>query len=209
MALATYGDLKTSVAAWLARADLTSVIPDFVTLTHADLMRDLRGHLRLQKRDTAFSIATEYVACPTDFLELVSLIVTSTNPPYAINFLPNDKQVDMNGATTGTPKWVAVVGATNNTENFRFSPPPGQTLTATIEYYARLTFFANDAATNWVLTDYPNLYLFGALYHGYTYLQNPQSADQMKSRYDQHLGQLIQAGRRARWGANGMQVRPG
>ena len=31
MALANYSDLKTSVAAWIERDDLTNVIPDFIT----------------------------------------------------------------------------------------------------------------------------------------------------------------------------------
>jgi hypothetical protein len=90
MALVNYGDLKTSVANWLGRSDLTTPIPDFVTLAHKQIMRDLRGHLRLQKRDTAFSISAEYVAAPTDFLELVSMYL-NTSPKQEVQFMTHDR----------------------------------------------------------------------------------------------------------------------
>ena len=209
MALANYGDLKTAIAAWTARADLTTVIPDFVALTHADLMRDLRGHLRLQKRDTAFSITGEYVAAPSDFLEVVSFVITSTTQPFAMSFLPNDTANDTYGGVQDIPQHFTLVGSSSNVENFRFSPPPNGTYTATLEYYARLTFFANDAATNWILTDYPNLYLYGSLYHAFKYMKDPNMAADMLRDYGEVLALLKKAGNKARWGGNGMTVRPG
>ena len=42
MALTTYEELKSSIADYLNRSDLTSVIPDFVTLCEADMNRTLR-----------------------------------------------------------------------------------------------------------------------------------------------------------------------
>ena len=42
MALGTYSELKTSIANYLNRDDLTAVIPDFITLTENRLDRELR-----------------------------------------------------------------------------------------------------------------------------------------------------------------------
>ena len=42
MALSTYTELKASVADWLNRTDLTSVIPDFIALAEAQIERTLR-----------------------------------------------------------------------------------------------------------------------------------------------------------------------
>jgi hypothetical protein len=39
MAISTYTDLKTSIASWLNRDDLTSVIPDFISLAEAGINR--------------------------------------------------------------------------------------------------------------------------------------------------------------------------
>ncbi len=42
MALSTYAELKTSIGDWLNRADLTAVIPDFISLAEAQVERTLR-----------------------------------------------------------------------------------------------------------------------------------------------------------------------
>ena len=42
MAITTYAELKTAIANWLNREDLTSVIPDFISLAEADFNRKLR-----------------------------------------------------------------------------------------------------------------------------------------------------------------------
>jgi hypothetical protein len=206
MALSNYGELKTSVAAWAARSDLTTIMPDFVLLAHKQLMRDLRGHLRLQKRDTAFSVASEYVACPTDFLELVSMHCTSANPAFAVQFMDSDTGTNRYQAVAGVPAYVAVVGSTSNVENFKFSPPPSGTYTMTIEYYASLTFFGNDAATNWILTDHPDLYLYGSLVQASGYLEKGM-VDRALAGYTAALESCKNAGRRARWGGNSMTQR--
>jgi hypothetical protein len=42
MALTTYAELKTSIADFLNRDDLTSAIPDFITLAEADMQRRVK-----------------------------------------------------------------------------------------------------------------------------------------------------------------------
>ena len=208
MALSTYGELKTSIANWGARSDLTSLIPDFVALTHKQIMRDLRGHLRLQKRNTAFVIDGEYVAVPVDFLELISLEI-NTSPPTPVNFLPNDT---LSGAyaESGTPKFVTLVGATTpGTETFRFAPAPSDSTTATIEYYSNVQFFPNDSTTNWILADHPDLYLKGSLYHLFAYIGDVQSAMAAQAAYRDELGLVKRAGNKSRWGVHGLVVRAG
>lgn len=202
MALATYSDLKSAVANWLARADLTSVIPDFITIAHAALMRDLRGHARLQIRNASFSIAAEYVAAPNDFLELVSMYL-NTNPRVYLY------GGDRNETTADVPIRVEVVGSTaGGTESFRFSPPPDTTYTATVEYYGKLAAMSQNSDTNWILTDYPMLYLYRALQEGATYLQDPAKAQQYGALYEDALAKAMQAGNRAHWGGPTLATRP-
>jgi hypothetical protein len=83
MALTTYTELKASVADWLNRTDLTSVVPDFIALAEAQIERTLRTR-QMIVRATA-SIDTEYSAVPADFLETKS-IKLNTNPVTALTF---------------------------------------------------------------------------------------------------------------------------
>ncbi len=69
MALATYSDLKTSLANWLNRTDLTTEIAeDFIVLAE----KDFNSKLRVRKMITQSSITvdSELVALPTGFLQV-------------------------------------------------------------------------------------------------------------------------------------------
>ena len=54
MALGTYADLQTAIAAWVNRTDLTAVIPDFVTLAEERMNR----HLRVRQMEVAMPLTT-------------------------------------------------------------------------------------------------------------------------------------------------------
>ena len=66
MALATYSDLKTAVANYLARSDLTAVIPDFVRLAETRLRRELRIRQMLQVVTTSTVSGDSTVALPAN-----------------------------------------------------------------------------------------------------------------------------------------------
>lgn len=204
MALDTYGGLKTSVAAWLARADLTATVPDFILLAHKQLMRDLRGHLRLQARNPSFALSGEYVQVPDDFLEVVSFR-PNVNYAKAMTFAPNDT-MNTTTASAGTPLEFSMVSGAN-IENFRFAPVPSASMTATLEYYTKLPFFQTDGDTNWILDDHPDLYLYGSLLQATAYLQGDQRLGVWAQAYSSSLDSVKSAGKRARWGGNGMAVR--
>ncbi len=42
MAISTYAELKTSIANWLDREDLTDIIPDFIALAETRHKRELK-----------------------------------------------------------------------------------------------------------------------------------------------------------------------
>jgi hypothetical protein len=87
MALSTYTELKAAVASWLARADLTSTIPDFITLAEAKLNRTLRTR-QMEQRSTA--TATEYMELPTGFIELRNIQLNET-PKVSLEMVSPDE----------------------------------------------------------------------------------------------------------------------
>ena len=52
MAISTYAELKTSIANWLDREDLTDIIPDFIALAETRHKRDFKIR-RMETRVTA------------------------------------------------------------------------------------------------------------------------------------------------------------
>ncbi len=67
MALTTYTELKASIADWLNRTDLTTTIPDFISLAEAQIERTLRTRQMIVRANASFD--SEYGAVPADFLE--------------------------------------------------------------------------------------------------------------------------------------------
>ncbi len=68
MALATYQNLLDSVANYLGRSDLTSQIPDFVTLAELRLARDIRTRRMLKTSTATMTVGDATVGLPSDFL---------------------------------------------------------------------------------------------------------------------------------------------
>ena len=75
MAITTYAELKSSIANWLNRDDLTSVIPDFISLTEAGINRDLRHYKMVNRVDA--TLDSRYVQVPADWLETLRFSLTS------------------------------------------------------------------------------------------------------------------------------------
>ena len=69
MAISTYSELQEAVASWLNRSDLTTTIPDFITLAESRLNRTLR--LRVMETTTTLSLtaSSRTVALPSAFIE--------------------------------------------------------------------------------------------------------------------------------------------
>lgn len=185
MALSNYTELKASVADWLNRTDLTSVIPDFIALAEAQIERTLRTR-QMMVRATA-SIDTEYSAVPADFLETKS-IKLNTNPVTSLTFETVDALDSLKSTTyisTGKPQLFSIVGG-----QIRVLPAPDSTYTAELIYYAKLSKLSSTNATNWLLTQAPDVYLYGSLMQAAPYLKDDARIPVWASIYTRGLEEL-------------------
>lgn len=184
MALSTYAGLKASVADFLNRSDLTTVIPDFITLAEASLNRRVR-HWRMVKRATA-SLSGQFLTLPTDWLEGKN-IQLSTSPVTPLRFA-SIQQLDefrSRNSTQGKPCWFGVHGT-----YLEFVPIPDSTYTVEITYYAKLTAMTDDGDTNWLLTNFPDAYLYGALVHSAPYLRDDERIALWQGKLEQALAEI-------------------
>jgi hypothetical protein len=187
MALTTYTELKTSLADWLNRSDLTSVIPDFISLAEAQMERQLRTRQMIVRANASFAAAAEYGTVPDDFLETKS-IKLNTNPITNLQFQTIDAMDSLSNTTylsSGKPLYFSVVG-----NQFRLLPIPDGAYTAELVYYAKLTKLSSTVATNFLLTQAPDVYLYGSLLQAAPYLQDDARISVWSSLYAAGLEQL-------------------
>jgi hypothetical protein len=206
MTIGTYSELKDAISNWSARADLASGganinrVDEILDNAEAMLNRDFRA-LQQETKNAAYSITGEYVAVPTDFLEVRSFELEVT-PRVALTYMPDDTQVACYGTGSGEPKFFTVAGT-----NFRFAPVPDGTYTATLCYYAKIPALNGTNTTNWFLTAHPDIYLAACQMWTAIFLRDAEGVANWKMAYESLRDGLLRADKRSRWGGNGMMVR--
>ena len=185
MAITNYEGLKTTVASYLARTDLTVQIPDFIQLAEIRLRRELRLRQMLKSVTTSTTGGDSTVALPSDFLQLRDLFV-DTNPVRALNFV-SPSVFSRNGRVTesGLPVYYTIIGS-----EFKFAPAPDSDYTLEMLYYAAPDFLSAESPSNNFLALCPDLLLYGALAEAEPYLMNDARIQLWSAMYDRGVATL-------------------
>lgn len=202
MTISNYGELKTNVADWLNRSDLTSVIPTFIEGAHSKLNQSLRVRQMVQ-RATA-SVDSEYSALPGDFLEIRDIRL-NTDPVRSLEAISSEQQNQERerfGNTAGKPKYFTMIG-----EQLQVFPTPDTTYTMELAYYEKIPDFSGDSSTNWLLTKEPLIYVYGALVHATPYLKDDDRVVLWQTLYRDQFNSLTEENERARYGGTTPRMR--
>ncbi|MEY4429857.1 MAG: hypothetical protein RLZZ182_2546 [Pseudomonadota bacterium] len=180
MALTTYAGLKSSVASWLHRDDLTSIIPDFIALAEARIARDLRIRKQVTNTTLATVGGTQYVTLPTDFLEMENIGLSDTSPPAQLHVVTPEVMDELYpaGYSTAQPVVYTIVG-----DKLLLGPTPDAVYTVTLDYYARFAALSGASDTNWLLTYHPGIYLFGSLAEAMPWVDNKETISLYEQKY--------------------------
>jgi hypothetical protein len=201
MAITTYSELKTSVANWLNRDDLTSVVPDFITLAEADMNRKIR-HWRQEKRSTA-EIDTQYSAIPADFAEAIRFYLTADNTS-PLELISQSEMVDQryqSADTSGKPRYYAITAG-----EIEVFPTPDGTYDAELYYYSRIAELSDSNTSNWVLEYFPDVYLYGALMHSSPYLKDDARVTVWASLYQAGIDAIMLETESFKFGGSGRRL---
>ena len=167
MAFTTYSELKTTVANYLGRSDLTSVIPDFIRLAEIRLQRELRTRQMLKSATATMTGADSTVGLPTDFLEMRDLYI-SGNPRASLSYLtPSSFSRDARADESGKPFYYTIIGS-----EMQFAPVPDSEYTLDMLYYYKPTVLSDSNSSNAFLANYPDALLYGTLAQAEPYLMN-------------------------------------
>lgn len=191
MSITTYSELKTAVADWLNRDDITDArLSDFISFGESRIFHDLR--IPTMERVVLLDTDSNGMAyIPADFLEPKDVF---------FNDLPLERlsltDLMSRGSASGRPYAFA-----RENGMIRFYPNPGDTTDTDDEirmiYYAEPDRLSSTNASNSVFLLAPDMYLYGALISAGIYLTVPpeklntwgQAFEDIKARLTTHARQ--------------------
>ena len=199
MPLSNYSELSASVASWMNRSDLGSVIPDFIAIAESRINAGVRLREGIVEDTLTTTSGIESVALPTDWLEFATVAVGGKPMRYiTVDALRARAELVAGGDT----EYYSIQGA-----NMLISPTPGDTaVTIDIAYYAKIDPLST-TSTNWLLTKYPNIYLYGALVSGFQYLMNDERANYFGLLYTQSVNLARATDQRATSSGSPLRIR--
>jgi hypothetical protein len=201
MAFTSYSDLKTTIASYLARSDLTAMIPTFIQLAELRLRRELRTRQMLVVA-TAFTTGGDStVGLPTDFLEMRDIHV-NTNPITTLAYsAPNAFYNSYRATESGKPTEYTVLAT-----ELQLSPVPDSAYQLQMLYYAQPYFLSDTNTGNIFLTNYPDALLYASLGEAEPYLMNDARLQTWASLYDRAISSIALADQSSEYSGQPMSM---
>lgn len=158
MSISTYLELVAALdgaTGYLHRTDLTAKIPDFVRLCESQLNRKLK--LLLQELETPLTatIGSRFMPVPTRFGTPIKLWCTTYQPRLELTFR-EASDLPVNDLNNCTSQYYTVDGSNIATES-----AADVAYTYTLRYLTKFDLVTT--GTNTVLTNHPDVYLYGTL----------------------------------------------
>ena len=150
----TFEELKTEIADYLSRSDLTSLIPGFIKIAEARLNRVLR--CREMMSVTTDTISSNTITLPTDWLAFHEVYLSGDVRQILTQYTPNQQNALDDGGSA-KPYGFTIKGT-----KVYFFPTSDSDYTVGYTYFQKLPNLA-DNTTNWLLSSHPDIYLYASL----------------------------------------------
>ena len=186
-AFTSYANLQTNIADYLARQDLTTKIPMFISLAEKRLNRDLRLRQTLQQStysmDSGFTVPT-----PADFLELQDIHLVA-NPIVPLTF----QTVSQFYRRSGVQNQGIPVNYTLIADNFVLSPEPTGASEISMTYFKIPQPMSDTNPTNEYLDVCPDLVLYASLAESAPFLMDDPRLATWQALYAEGLASITKS----------------
>ena len=199
---ATYSDLKLDITSYLNNMSAEQSVDTFINLVEAGMSRTIR-HWRMEKRSTA-DLTTQYSALPSDFYEPIRLSITS-GTTYSLELVGQADLLRLRQRTdnvTGRPQYYAMTDG-----SIEVFPTPDDTYTLEMVYYSKIIPLTDANTSNWVLTYYPDAYLYGSLMHSAPFLGDDNRLSVWAALYDNAINAINADSDKAKFGGSGHRMK--
>lgn len=175
MPFGNYAELQTEIAQTLRRTSDSMVprIQGFIQLFEARVRRELP----MRQGDVRATTTTleRYIPLPADYLMGRNFQVNGPSGHRILEYAPAAWLDQHVGDRTGRVRWYTIVG-----NSIQLAPAPsaeeeGEGVELEMSYYA-FPGLSDTTPTNWLLQLAPDVYLHGALVHGFAYLADEARA---------------------------------
>lgn len=200
MALNSYAALQTLILRYLRRPGDTLIsgdIPDMISLFEREADRRLRTKWNETTMDLEVDPSQYIIQLPNDFRSLRSIRFTGGSPILNLYYM-TPEQVSVACGNYFTIEGLDLRIA----DNISYGP------VITIGYMKGLTPLSNIVASNWLLENHPDAYLFGSLAEAEAFVGNDERVANWLARRETVFLSIIDADRHARWDGSTLQMRP-
>ena len=215
MAINTYATLQTAVANWLDRSDLTDRIPEFIALAEARMNRTLRLSIMLNVDETTLGGATALVAgtrdyaLPSGYLQMVDFHLR-TSPITTLSYLTPENMNRMWAGSQGGKPLAYTIFSDNASgtpiKSVRLGPSPGSAYDYSIMFYKKIDALSDSNTTEQMLTNNPDVYLYGALLEAEPFLMNDQRVGLWLAAFEKAIADLQEQDNKDRHSGSAMRV---
>lgn len=196
----TYTTLQTQIASFLNRDDLTAQIPTFILLAEAEMNRDIR-HWKMEKRAEA-TFNERYEPLPSDWIEAKRV---SINGDRQLDLVSQAKMLEyreQTGNVAGKPRYYTLSAA-----QIELYPTPDEDYPGSMIYRSEIEALGDSVASNWVLAEAPDVYLYGSLKHSAPYLQEDPRLGVWEGMYAKAVATLNARSKQAEYSGVGLAIR--
>ena len=201
MAISTYSELNTAVANWLDRDDLTDRIPEFIALCEARFNRLLRIRA-MEYKQTASTVAGQRnLALPTGFIQMRNLQINAS-PIVPMQYVTPEIYDRLYGsASTGTPQMYTIIA-----DEIQLGPTPASVQTIEMLFYKKFDALTALATTNWMITNAPDVYLYGCLLEAEPFIMNDPRVQLWATAFKQAITDMQEQDNKYRHSGSALRV---
>ena len=174
----SYSSLKTAIAQYLHRSDLTDQLGGFISLAESEMARMLRPWTLESLSTISLTAEQDTYALPARTKEIKSAHLTGAKATELLKYSPAQINDLYAQSESGTPRHYALEGS-----NIVVKPTPIESGSLEVLLIRSAAPLSDIDTTNAILQNYPDLYLFGALKYAFVYLRNTNQAAVMNETF--------------------------
>lgn len=184
-AIPEYSDLCTKVADWMHRTDLLSLMPTFVAMAEENMSADIQSRSMDAKTTLTTVPSVSTLPLPGDMVEMRRLQVVDSYNTVLKYVSPDQIGVDYDRNLQARPVEFTVIGG-----NIELAPIPDSAYSIELTYKQRVPALSSTNPSNWVLANWPSIYLFGTMIQACNYAMDFERQAVAQKMYEEAINNI-------------------